>query len=107
MGPGDKLHPLIDIIENDAPHAKFAVFLACHTAIDDEEMHDEIIHLTPGLQFLGFNSVIGTLRAVDDAMIFENLEDGRVADCMKAAWALEYSTCTVKKNVPLKQRIIF
>jgi CHAT domain-containing protein len=111
----DKLLTLLDIIENDAPHAKFAFFSACHTAIDDEEIPDEIIHLAAGLEFLGFNSVIGTLWAVDDAakqhamdvfykLILDNLEDGRVVDCMKAARALKYSTSTMKKNVPLKQR---
>ncbi|KAG1771711.1 hypothetical protein EDD22DRAFT_815570 [Suillus occidentalis] len=119
MGPGDKLLPRLDIMENDASHAKFAFFSGCHTAID-EEMPDEIIHLAAGLQFLGFNSVIGTLWAVDDAakqhamnvfykLILNNLEDDRVVDCMKAAWALKYSTSTVnlKKNVPLKQRFFY
>ncbi|KAG2342447.1 hypothetical protein BDR05DRAFT_886241, partial [Suillus weaverae] len=78
---------LLDIMENDTPHAEFEFLSACHTAVGDEEMRNGIIHLAAGLQFPGFKTVIGTLWVVDDAVekhvveafhekMFENLEDG-------------------------------
>jgi len=52
---------LLDIMEQDIPHAEFAFLSACHTAVGDETTPDEVIHLAAGLQFSGFKSVIGTL----------------------------------------------
>ncbi|KAG1861243.1 CHAT domain-containing protein [Suillus subluteus] len=109
---------LLDIMEQDIPHAEFAFLSACHTAVGDEETPDEVIHLAAGLQFSGFKSVIGTLWEVDDSVakhvvtafyekMFEDLEDGGVMDCTKAAQALNHATYVVKKKVPLEQRIVF
>jgi len=109
---------LIDIMENDTPRAEFAFLSACHTAIGDEETPDKVIHLTAGLQFSGFKSIIGTLWVVDDAVMkhvvkafyknmFSDSKDGVVMDCMKAAWALNRATNAVKMKVPLEQRMVF
>ncbi|KAG1869950.1 CHAT domain-containing protein [Suillus subluteus] len=109
---------LLDIMENDIPHAEFAFLSACHTAVGDEETPDEVIHLAAGLQFSGFKSVIGTLWEVNDAVakhvveafyknMFKDLEDGGVMDCTKAAWALNRATHAVKTKVPLEQRMVF
>ncbi|KAG1780599.1 CHAT domain-containing protein [Suillus placidus] len=109
---------LLDIMEKDIPYAEFAFLSACHTAAGDEETPDEVIHLAAGLQFSGFKSVIGTLWEVDDAVakhvveafyenMFEDLEDGGVMDCTKAAWALNRATHAVKTEVPLEQRMVF
>ncbi|KAG0704892.1 CHAT domain-containing protein [Suillus ampliporus] len=113
----DKPLTLLDIMENDVPHAEFAFLSACHTAVGDEETPDEVIHLAAGLQFSGFKSVIGTLWVVDDDVakhvveafylnMFKDLKDGPM-DCTKAAKALNAATYTVKKLVPLEQRIVF
>ncbi|KAG1721707.1 CHAT domain-containing protein [Suillus lakei] len=109
---------LLDIMEKDIPHAEFAFLSACHTAVGDEETPDEVIHLAAGLQFSGFKSVIGTLWEVDDAVakhvveafykhMFEDLKDGEVMSCTKAAWALNRATRSVKTKVPLEQRMVF
>ncbi|KAG1830288.1 CHAT domain-containing protein [Suillus subalutaceus] len=109
---------LLDIMEKHIPHAEFAFLSACHTAVGDKETPDEVIHLAAGLQFSGFKSVIGTLWEVDDAVakhvvkafyenLFADMEDGRVMDCTKAAWALNRATHTVKTKVPLEQRMVF
>ncbi|KAG1778749.1 hypothetical protein EV702DRAFT_967147, partial [Suillus placidus] len=93
----------------------FAFLSACHTAVGDEQTPDEAIHLVAGLQF---KSVVGTLWVVDDAVakyvaeafyekLFEELEEGDVPDCTKAASALNHATYTVKNEVPLEQRIVF
>ncbi|KAG1791886.1 uncharacterized protein HD556DRAFT_1214568, partial [Suillus plorans] len=50
------------------PQAEFAFLSACHTAVGDEEMPDEVIHLATGIQFSGFKNVVGTLWEVDDAV---------------------------------------
>ncbi|KAG0704968.1 CHAT domain-containing protein [Suillus ampliporus] len=113
----DKPLTLLDIMENNAPHAEFAFLSACHTAVGDEETPDEVIHLAAGLQFSGFKSVIGTLWVVDDDVakhvveafylnMFKDLKDGPM-DCTKAAKALNAATYAVKKLVPLEQRIVF
>ncbi|KAG1763718.1 CHAT domain-containing protein [Suillus occidentalis] len=112
----DKPLTLLDIMEQDIPHAEFAFLSACHTAVGNEKSPDEVIHLAAGLQFSGFKSVIGTLWGVDDAVakhvvksfyekMFEDLEDGGVMDCTKAARALNHATYFVKKVVPLEQRM--
>ncbi|KAG1730546.1 CHAT domain-containing protein [Suillus paluster] len=110
---------LLDIMDNNAPHAEFAFLSACHTAVGDEETPDEVIHLAAGLQFSGFKSVIGTLWVVDDAIakyvveafyeeIFKYSKEGdHVMDCTRAAKALNHATYAVKKIVPLEQRIVF
>ncbi|KAG2071367.1 hypothetical protein BDR04DRAFT_1154526 [Suillus decipiens] len=109
---------LLDIMEQDIPHAEFAFLSACHTAVGDKETPDEVIHLAAGLQFSGFKSVIGTLWVVDDAVakhvveaFYENmvkdLKDGAMMDCTKAAWALNRARCSVKTKVPLEQRMVF
>ncbi|KAG1773680.1 CHAT domain-containing protein [Suillus placidus] len=109
---------LLDIMERDIPQAEFAFLSACHTAVGDEKTPDEVIHLAAGLQFSGFKSVVGTLWEVDDAVaqhvvkafytnMFEDLKDGGVMDCTKAAWALNRATHAVKTKVPLEQRMVF
>ncbi|KAG2038419.1 CHAT domain-containing protein [Suillus americanus] len=114
----DERLTLLDIMEQDIPHAEFVFLSACHTAVGDEKTPDEVIHLAAGLQFSGFKSVIGTLWAVDDAVakhivepfyekMFDDLEDSGVMDCRKAARALNHATHAVKTTVPLEQRIVF
>ncbi|KAG1762363.1 CHAT domain-containing protein [Suillus occidentalis] len=113
----DEYLTLLDIMENDIPHAEFAFLSACHTAVGDEETPDEVIHLAAGLHFSGFRSVICTLWEVDDSVakhvveafykyMFHPREEG-VMDCRKAAWALNRATHVVKTRVPLEQRIVF
>ncbi|KAG2364428.1 CHAT domain-containing protein [Suillus spraguei] len=114
----DKPLTLLDIMEQDIPNAQFAFLSARHTAVGDKEAPDEVIHLAAGLQFSGFKSVIGTLWVVDDAVakhvveaFYENmvkdLKDGAMMDCAKAAWALNRATRSVKRKVPLEQRMVF
>jgi CHAT domain-containing protein len=109
---------LLDIMNRDIPHAEFAFLSACHTAVGDQEMPDEVVHLAAGLQFSGFKSVVGTLWEVNDGVarhvveafytnMFKNSKDDGVMDCTKAAWALNRATRSVKTKVPLEQRMVF
>ncbi|KAF8119370.1 hypothetical protein EV363DRAFT_1462729 [Boletus edulis] len=47
---------------------QFECLSACHTAAvgDKNNNPDKVFHLTSAMQFSGFRSVIGTMRAVDD-----------------------------------------
>ncbi|KAG1891856.1 CHAT domain-containing protein [Suillus fuscotomentosus] len=98
--------------------AEFAFLSACPTAMGDEKMSEEVVHLAAGLQFSGFKSIVGTLWEVDDAIakhvveafyryMFGDLKDGGVMDCTKAAWVLNCATHAVKTEVPLEQRMVF
>ncbi|KAG2108775.1 hypothetical protein BD769DRAFT_1365833, partial [Suillus cothurnatus] len=104
----------------DIPRAEFAFLSACHTAVSDEKMPNEVIHLAAGLQFSGFKSVIGTLWEVNNAVakhvvkafykyMFMDLKDGNsvVMDCSRVAWALNCATHAMKTKVPLEQRMVF
>ncbi|KAG1888200.1 hypothetical protein F4604DRAFT_1716012 [Suillus subluteus] len=86
----DKPLTLLDIMENDTPHAEFAFLSACHTAVGDEETPDEVIHLVAGLRFSECKSVISALWVVDDTVakhveafyenMFQDFEDSGVTD---------------------------
>ncbi|KAG9316098.1 hypothetical protein JVU11DRAFT_3772 [Chiua virens] len=109
---------------------EFAFLSACHTAVGDRTAPDETIHLAAAMQFAGFRSVIGTMWAVDDAMVtamvkafYENLFLGATGqlggneketnqeykyDYTQAARALNKAAKLVDKGqVSLDQRIVF
>ncbi|KAH7909698.1 CHAT domain-containing protein [Hygrophoropsis aurantiaca] len=105
---------LLDIIEDDLEDREFAFLSACHTAVGDQQTPDEVIHLAAGMQFSGFQSVIGTMWAVDDraarhmvSAFYKNLFDSGV-DSKNAARALNKAAKVVnKEEVRLDQRIVF
>ncbi|KAH7906390.1 CHAT domain-containing protein [Hygrophoropsis aurantiaca] len=107
---------LSSIIRVDLASPEFAFLSACHTAVGDESTPDEVIHLAAGMQFAGFRSVVGTLWAVDDAVVrgmvgaFYSgmVSEGGGMDCEGAARALNSAAKEVdKRQVPLEQRIVF
>ncbi|KAH7920201.1 hypothetical protein BV22DRAFT_1199073 [Leucogyrophana mollusca] len=105
---------LLDIINADVGCPEFAFLSACHTAVGDYTIPDEVIHLAAGMQFAGFKSVIGTMWAVDDQVahhMVTNFYDSLFSEGMdwtKAAGALNKAARNVdKKQVPLEQRIVF
>jgi CHAT domain-containing protein len=57
---------LLDIARQNIPNAHLAFLSACHSAEGNRDRPDEVLHLTAGVQFAGFRSVVGTLWAVDD-----------------------------------------
>lgn len=52
---------LMRIIQGRYTHSEFAFLPACHTAVGNESTPDEVFRLAAGMQFAGFNGVIGTL----------------------------------------------
>ncbi|EJD06602.1 TPR-like protein [Fomitiporia mediterranea MF3/22] len=58
---------LLDIIQTNVPNAEFAFLSACHTAeLSHSGVHDEALHLSAAMQFIGFRSVIGTMWELYD-----------------------------------------
>ena len=113
---GDGLSRVENIMQYDLPqNARFAYFSACHTIVGDEERPDELIHLAVTMQFAGFRSVIGTMRAVDDGHTNEIKsyqymvdESGRLDHARAPALALHRtmnSLCLSK--ILLDQRILY
>jgi CHAT domain-containing protein len=56
---------LLDIARQNIPHAYLAFLSSCHSAEGNRGRPDEVLHLTAGVQFAGFRSVVGTLWAMD------------------------------------------
>lgn len=54
---------LLDLVEQDIPHAELAVLSACHSARVSEILPDEALHPAAGVVFAGYKSVIGTMWA--------------------------------------------
>lgn len=102
------------IIQCDLKNPEFAFLSCCHPTVgDEEEFPDEAIHLASMMQFAGFQSVIGTMWAVDDgttekitSTFYEHLVDasGRL-DHTRAAFALNKTMKTA--DIPLDQRIVY
>ena len=56
---------LLDIARQNIRHAYLAFLSSCHSAEGNRGRPDEVLHLTAGMQFAGFRSVVGTLWAMD------------------------------------------
>ncbi|KAI0074115.1 hypothetical protein K474DRAFT_1626397 [Panus rudis PR-1116 ss-1] len=54
------------IVSTHLPNAQLAILSACQTAKGIEEMPDEVLHISAGMLFAGFRSVVATLWAIDD-----------------------------------------
>lgn len=111
---------LLDIMRapsDSVQNSEFAFLSACHTAAGDRTAPDEVVHLAAAMQFAGFRGVVGTMWAVDDAVVvnmvsafyealLEVSPDGLNSE--HAALALNTAAKKVDKSVvPLGQRIVF
>ncbi|KAG9312091.1 hypothetical protein JVU11DRAFT_7375 [Chiua virens] len=110
---GDGQLTLMRIIRERYARSEFAFLSACHTAQGDRSTPDEVLHLAAGMQFAGFNGVIGTLWRVDDAVahqvvtrFYRKMFSQPVIDFEYAATALN---CAVLESteVSLEKRIVF
>jgi CHAT domain-containing protein len=107
---------LVDIIKEDLPSAELAFLAACHSAAGDFRAPNESIHLAAGMQFAGYQSVIGTMWAMADvdgpvvaAVFYKYMFRKRGhADCADAAAALAKATRELRRRgVPLDRWINF
>ncbi|KAG2038155.1 CHAT domain-containing protein [Suillus americanus] len=111
---------LLDIVRAPSESvqcSEFAFLSACHTAAGDRTAPDEVVHLAAAMQFAGFRGVVGTMWAVDDAVVVNMVSAFYEALLEKspdelnsehAAAALNAAAKKVDKSVvPLGQRIVF
>ncbi|KAF8552263.1 hypothetical protein OG21DRAFT_1486344 [Imleria badia] len=99
---------LRDIIAVSRPRGGLAFLSACQTAMGDEGLSDEAIHIAAGMLFAGYGGVIGTMWSISDklapdvardvyAQLFRN--DTR-PDYRDAARALHEAIGRVQETVP-------
>ena len=111
---GDGKLTLMRIIQERYSNSDFAFLSACHTALGDESTPDEVLHLAAGMQFAGFNGVIGTLWRVDDSVahqvvtrFYQEMFKQPVVDFEYAATALNTAVLETAEDVSLEKRIVF
>ena len=111
---GDGKLTLMRIIQERYTSSEFAFLSACHTAVGDKSTPDEVLHLAAGMQFAGFNGVIGTLWRVDDAVahqvvtrFYKEMFKRPVLDFEYAATALNIAALETADEVSLEKRIVF
>ncbi|KAF8552255.1 hypothetical protein OG21DRAFT_1416447 [Imleria badia] len=99
---------LRDIIALSRPRGGLAFLSACQTAMGDEHLSDEAIHIAAGMLFAGYGGVIGTMWSISDKLapdvardvytqLFRN--DTR-PDYRDAARALHEAIGRVRETVP-------
>jgi len=111
---GDGKLTLMRIIQERYTNSEFAFLSACHTAVGDASTPDEVLHLAAGMQFAGFNGVIGTLWRVDDAVanrfvtrFYQEMFKRPTIDFEHAAVALNTAALETANEVSLEKRIVF
>ncbi|KAF8552793.1 hypothetical protein OG21DRAFT_1415459, partial [Imleria badia] len=97
---------LRDIIAFSRPHGGLAFLSACQTAMGDERLSDEAIHIAAGMLFAGYGGVVGTMWSISDtlaprvardvyAQLFRN---GTRPDYREAAHALHEAIGRVRES---------
>ena len=82
-----------DIIALSRPRGGLAFLSACQTAMGDEGLSDEAIHIAAGILFAGYGGVVGTMWSISDKLapvvardVYEQLfRDGKRLDYREAA----------------------
>jgi len=62
----DKILKLSEIVKHALPRADFAFLSACQTAVGDERIADESVHLAAGMFMAGYRGVIATMWSIKD-----------------------------------------
>ncbi|KAG9312043.1 hypothetical protein JVU11DRAFT_7322 [Chiua virens] len=90
---------LSDIVQLSRPRGGLAFLSACQTAMGDETLSDEAIHLAAGMLLAGYSGVIATMWSIMDSDaprvtrdIYQRLfGDGKIPDSRLAAEALHHA----------------
>jgi len=62
----DKILELSEIVRHILPRADFAFLSACQTAVGDERVADESVHLAAGMFMAGYRGMIATMWSIRD-----------------------------------------
>ncbi|KAF8548473.1 hypothetical protein OG21DRAFT_1423016 [Imleria badia] len=97
---------LRDIIALSRPRGGLAFLSACQTAMGDERLSDEAVHIAAGMLFAGYGGVIGTMWSISDMLapdvardVYEQLfQNGTRPDHRDAARALHEAIGRVRES---------
>ncbi|KAG8791544.1 hypothetical protein FRC12_008873 [Ceratobasidium sp. 428] len=97
---------LATIAQRPLKCATFAFLSACETALGDEKVPEEAVHLAAGMMFAGYSSVIATMWSIhdDDApliteKVYQCLLEDSVPNSERAGEALHYATQSLRAQV--------
>jgi len=101
----DKKLELSEIIQMSLPRADFAFLSACQTAMGDESVAEESVHLASGMLFAGYRGLIATMWSINDkdapqvaGDVYERiLKDGK-PNRKEAARALHEAVKRLREN---------
>lgn len=89
---------LSEIMMKSFPNADFAFLSACQTAMGDENLSEEAVHLAAGMLSAGYRSVIATMWSIKDndaplvvGEVYSYLVDDTVPNSSRAAHALHHA----------------
>ncbi|KAF8598996.1 TPR-like protein, partial [Ceratobasidium sp. AG-I] len=101
---------LEEISQRSLKNKGLAFLSACQTAMGDEKMPDESIHLAAGMLVAGYPSVIATMWSIDDLdapvvadHVYGQLIDGGKMDWSRAARALHVAVGVLREKVEEKE----
>ena len=97
-----------DIIALSRPRGGLAFLSACQTAMGDEGLSDEDIHIAAGMLFAGYGGVVGTMWSISDKLapdvardVYDQLfRNGTRPDYREAARALHGAIGRLRNGVP-------
>ena len=111
---GDGKLTLMRIIQERYTNSEFAFLSIQSKLVEDASTPDEVLHLVAGMQFAGFNGVIGTLWGVDDTVthrmvtrFYQEMFKHPNIDFQHAAAALNTAAIETADEVSLEKRILF
>ncbi|KAG8711760.1 hypothetical protein FRC11_001919, partial [Ceratobasidium sp. 423] len=102
----DGMLDLASIMQRSFKNKGLAFLSACQTAMGDEKMPDETVHLASGMLTAGYPSVIATMWSVwdkdapfvADKVYSKLLKDGKM-DFRDSARALHFAVVELRKNI--------
>ncbi|CAE6465629.1 unnamed protein product [Rhizoctonia solani] len=97
---------LVSVMQRSFKNKGLAFLSACQTAMGDEALPDETVHLASSMLTAGYPSVIATMWSVwdkdapfvSDRVYDVLLKDGRM-DCRESAKALHYAVAELRKKI--------
>lgn len=105
-----------DMIALSRPHGGLSFLSACQTAVGDEDLSDEAIHIAAGMLFAGYGGVVATMWSISDKLapdvtkdVYEQLfRDGTIPDYRDAARALHIAVGRLRESrVPFQDWLPF
>ncbi|KAF8602257.1 hypothetical protein BDV93DRAFT_444518 [Ceratobasidium sp. AG-I] len=98
------------IVQKQLKHAELAYLSACETAVGDQTLPEEAVHLAAGMLMAGYRTVIATMWSIRDndapliaEKVYEHLLEGGVPDARRAAAAVHQATECLRAKVGVQE----